>query len=132
MEGICEQFWASTAPTVKDELFTGRMNRSDSEWAFQQYIQASAAATSPSEIKEQPNTNNKQDLIGPSIPAISNNNAAASASTSLAVDSEQYQALLKSKLNLACAAVALTRVHNLLANMIDFFLICILLLELLS
>ncbi|XP_028790304.1 light-inducible protein CPRF2 isoform X2 [Neltuma alba] len=120
VEEISEQFWSPPVSTVKDESSSG-MNRSASEWAFQRFLQEASASHAPRpspssrpdkndepnlEIKEQPKP--RQDLTAPSIPK----NAAGfpnAPSPSVPVDSEQYQAILKSKLNLACAAVALTR-----------------------
>ncbi|KAI9084796.1 hypothetical protein K1719_033202 [Acacia pycnantha] len=120
VEEISEQFWSSPVPTVKDESSSG-MNRSASEWAFQRFLQEASAASHDShpsssdpdknddsslEIKEQPKP--KQEHTASSIPK----NAAVfsnAPSPIIPVDSEHYQAILKSKLNLACAAVALTR-----------------------
>ncbi|CAN1285526.1 Light-inducible protein CPRF2 [Linum perenne] len=66
------------------------MNRSASEWAFQRFLQeaSSAAASDHSFV---------------------NANGTARPPSEIPVDSEEYHAFLKSKLNLACAAVALSR-----------------------
>lgn len=109
------------------------MNRSSSEWAFQRYlqeasasdrtaaattttIQSSSSSTHPPqnddflEIKGSSqhfagagvNANQQQPkMAGPAVGAPPPN---------ISPDSEEYQAFLKSRLELACAAVALTRV----------------------
>ncbi|XP_019058828.1 PREDICTED: basic leucine zipper 63-like isoform X2 [Tarenaya hassleriana] len=76
---------------------TERMNRSASEWAFQRFIlessfSSSAADAGAGEITENFGTS----AVGYSY-------------QSVPVDSEEYRAYLKSKLNLACAAVAMKR-----------------------
>ncbi|KAL2345790.1 hypothetical protein Fmac_007075 [Flemingia macrophylla] len=83
VDEISEQYWvAARKETCKSK---SNMNRSESEWAFQQFLQEAAAASSSSssDVKLKNMDNN--------------------------VHSEDYQAILKTKLNLACAAVALTR-----------------------
>ncbi|KAG2305521.1 hypothetical protein Bca4012_059588 [Brassica carinata] len=64
---------------------TNGMNRSDSEWAFQRFIQESSAGEEAG-----------VSVSGPPSPSVP-------------VDSDEYREFLKSKLNLACAAVALKR-----------------------
>ncbi|KAJ4888047.1 Basic leucine zipper 63 [Raphanus sativus] len=63
------------------------MNRSDSEWALQRFIQESEAG----------------EVYGVSV------SGPPSPPPSVPVDSEEYREFLKSKLNLACAAVAMKR-----------------------
>ncbi|KAG7556846.1 Basic-leucine zipper domain [Arabidopsis suecica] len=70
---------------------TTAMNRSASEWAFQRFIQESSAATDDGE---------STTACGVSV----------SSPPNVPVDSDEYRAFLKSKLNLACAAVAMKRV----------------------
>ncbi|RDX85454.1 Light-inducible protein CPRF2, partial [Mucuna pruriens] len=82
VDEITEQYWvAAKKETCKSK---SKMNRSESEWAFQQFLQEAASSSSSDDLqlKNDPNIN---------------------------VDSDHYQAILKTKLNLACAAVALTR-----------------------
>ncbi|XP_029126966.1 light-inducible protein CPRF2 [Cajanus cajan] len=80
VDEISEQYWvAARKETCKSK---SNMNRSDSEWAFQQFLQEAASSSSSSDVK----------LTNMDI-----------------VDSDDYQAILKTKLNLACAAVAFTR-----------------------
>ncbi|KAK7285129.1 hypothetical protein RJT34_19889 [Clitoria ternatea] len=74
VDEIGEQYWVNARKSNE----SCKMNRSDSEWAFQQFLKEAASASS-------------------------------SSSSSLPVDSQDYHTILKTKLNLACAAVALTR-----------------------
>lgn len=137
--GEISEFWSAPpvpAPTTPDD--TSKMNRSASEWAFQRFLQEASASASASasdssppppqparpcyssasdpnndvveiKVNDQPkpsqlHDNNIDGKNGstPSLPV---------APPNVPIDSEEYQAFLKSKLNLACAAVvALTRV----------------------
>ncbi|GFP87004.1 light-inducible protein cprf2 [Phtheirospermum japonicum] len=87
------------------------MNRSSSEWAFQRFLQEAASpdrnrttlqSEDVVEIKgnnHHQNENQQREMAtsgGPPPPNIP-------------IDSDEYQAFLKSRLDLACAAVALTR-----------------------
>ncbi|KAL6210625.1 hypothetical protein ACLB2K_015857 [Fragaria x ananassa] len=74
---ISDTFWASS-PSLP-------MNRSASEWAFEQFLEEVVSPPPP-----------------PSDPP-----------STAPINSDQYRELLKSKLNLACAAVALTRASSL-------------------
>jgi len=115
-----------------------KMNRSESEWAFQRFLQEASAATFDDNT---PNSSaDKTDVVHINDYGYNNNNAtskscdnnykenamplsngacATAASSSLGapadipVESEDYHAFLKSKLNMACAAVALSRVKFL-------------------
>ncbi|KAG7610712.1 Basic-leucine zipper domain [Arabidopsis suecica] len=69
---------------------TTSLNRSASEWAFNRFIQESSAAADDGE---------SATACGVSV----------SSPPNVPVDSEEYRAFLKSKLNLACAAVAMKR-----------------------
>ncbi|KAI4301919.1 hypothetical protein L6164_035155 [Bauhinia variegata] len=126
VDEISEQFWSppmAISAAATDE--SSKMNRSASEWAFQRFLQEASvpSQTSPpssssaaadrnqdilAEIEEQPKLDQTQN--NESTPF--QNNGAVLPSTpppNVSVDSEEYQAFLKSKLNLACAAVAFTR-----------------------
>ncbi|KAJ1385132.1 Basic-leucine zipper domain [Sesbania bispinosa] len=88
VDEISEECW-SAARDESSCKSKSKMNRSASEWAFQQFLkEASSSSVDDVKIKKDPTTT-------------------ATATTPL--DSEDYQAILKTKLNLACAAVALTR-----------------------
>ncbi|TKY61388.1 Light-inducible protein CPRF2 [Spatholobus suberectus] len=88
MDEISEQYWvAARKESCKSK---SNMNRSDSEWAFQQFLQEAASSSSSDDVKLEKDPNID-------IPGAVND------------DSEDYHTILKTKLNLACAAVALTR-----------------------
>jgi hypothetical protein len=78
------------------------LNRSASEWAFNRFIQESSAAADDGE---------STTACGVSV----------SSPPNVPVDSEEYRAFLKSKLNLACAAVAMKRVLTTLLKFEFFF-----------
>ncbi|XP_010550924.1 PREDICTED: basic leucine zipper 63 isoform X3 [Tarenaya hassleriana] len=90
------------APTAKDTVDavsgdtdgTARLNRSASEWAFQRFIQESSSSSAAG---------------AGDITAAYGSSDAGPPSPCLPVDSAEYRAYLKSKLNLACAAVAMKR-----------------------
>lgn len=130
VEEISEQFWSS--PPQKDgNDASSAMNRSSSEWAFQRFLQE-AESSSPSPKRHQKlhsvgendvveikvkddlpdlsssssSRNHENSKIDASLSAKSNGN------NNIPLDAEDYQAFLKSKLNLACAAVALSRVNS--------------------
>ncbi|KAJ6737400.1 BASIC LEUCINE ZIPPER 63 [Salix viminalis] len=112
-----------------------KMNRSESEWAFQRFLQEASAATFDDTTPSNSSAD-KTDVVHINDNGYSNNNAtskscdnnykgngmslsnggcATAASSSfgapadIPVESEDYHAILKSKLNMACAAVALSR-----------------------
>lgn len=131
---ISDQFWAAQpatapAPTTPEEK--SKMNRSASEWAFQRFLQeASASDSSPPsasdqndvveiKIKEQSNPTQPRNSQQQQQQLHANTTNTKNGSTAsfgvglppnVPIDSEEYQAFLKTKLNLACAAVALSRV----------------------
>lgn len=106
VDEISDHFWPPPIP-VSSAQDSSKMTRSASEWAFQRFIQeATASASSP--------PSSSSDVFFVEIddqPKPPPNNAALlpNASAPLPLDSQDYQAFLKSKLNLACAAVAMTR-----------------------
>nr|XP_011457963.1 PREDICTED: light-inducible protein CPRF2 isoform X2 [Fragaria vesca subsp. vesca] len=114
---ISDTFWASS-PSLP-------MNRSASEWAFEQFLEevvsppppppppppAASAHSSTSKREEvdeevveikKPDRLQQQHLNCPPPPP-------SDPPSTAQINSDQYRELLKSKLNLACAAVALTR-----------------------
>ncbi|TYG95719.1 hypothetical protein ES288_A11G290700v1 [Gossypium darwinii] len=94
VEEIPDHFWSSSAPDDDKNKSPGsEMNRSASEWAFQQFLREEVDKKGEDNEEEEAKENgcfenNKHD----NIPA----------------DVEDYQAFLKKKLNLACAAVAMS------------------------
>jgi len=96
VDEISEQYWvAAKKESCKSK---SKMNRSESEWAFQQFLQEAAS----------PSSSSSSDVKPEKDPDINMN-------ITLNVDSHDYQTILKTKLNLACAAVALTRVSYFFA-----------------
>ncbi|KAG8391029.1 hypothetical protein BUALT_Bualt01G0145500 [Buddleja alternifolia] len=111
---IADQFW-SPHPQIRlgeeeaaeqpssSAAAASRMNRSSSEWAFQRFLQEAAAADLV-EIK----ANHHHHYNGVTV----HQPDMAAAPPNIPTDSDEYQAFLKSRLQLACAAVALTRASN--------------------
>ncbi|XP_041018491.1 light-inducible protein CPRF2-like [Juglans microcarpa x Juglans regia] len=160
VEEISDQFWSaplrpppppphsqsrppSSGSVSLDE--SSRMNRSESEWAFQRFLQLEAASNAETQTEtktetssavqpnkdvvveigdDEGNTKNANNISNQNN-IIRNKSPTSTASTSsfgesctapfnapppnIPIDSDEYQDFLKSKLNLACAAVALTR-----------------------
>ncbi|CAH8299286.1 unnamed protein product [Eruca vesicaria subsp. sativa] len=79
-----DHLWSEPA---KESDGTSGMNRSDSEWAFHRFIQESSAAAEDA-----------ASAYGVSV-----------SEPASPVDSHDYREILKNKLNLACAAVAMKR-----------------------
>lgn len=122
VDEIPEQFWASPPSSSKEP---SQMNRSASEWAFQRFLQESSSPPSSSSVSASgPSAEN--DVVELKVPIDDPKPTPAppAPATSLdpppnvPIDSEEYQAFLKSRLNLACAAVALSRVIILILNII--------------
>lgn len=114
---IADQFWSQAPPPAEDP----KMNRSASEWAFERFLQEATVSTLSDtsssksvpdgdvvEIKDvhKANTNcsSQPQSLSPATTSFTSVSGPA-----VRIDSDEYHALLKSKLNLACAAVALTR-----------------------
>ncbi|KAE9611970.1 putative transcription factor bZIP family [Lupinus albus] len=130
VEEIAEHFWS---PAISSSFSSGaagnessKMNRSASEWAFQRFLQeATSALLSPSSSSvadrndgvvfvetnsHQPKLDRTQSVDATPLPkngAVLGNGPTVPPPGSF--DSEEYQAFLKSKLDLACAAVAVVR-----------------------
>ncbi|KAL0285386.1 UNVERIFIED_CONTAM: Light-inducible protein CP [Sesamum angustifolium] len=124
VDEMADQFWSAHQPPVRlhedadveqPSSFAAaessskvmRMNRSPSEWAFQRFLQEAGA----------PDRNNLQsDDVSETKGSHHHYNdhekretkAAGGLPPNIPTDSEEYQAFLKSRLELACAAVALT------------------------
>ncbi|CAL0300028.1 unnamed protein product [Lupinus luteus] len=126
---IADHFWS---PAIPSSLSSGaadessKMNRSASEWAFQRFLQEATSVTSPPSSSSVADRNDDVVLVETNSHQ-SKLDRAQSVDTTLlqkndavlhngpsvpppgSVGSEEYQAFLKSKLNLACAAVAIAR-----------------------
>ncbi|XP_058770548.1 light-inducible protein CPRF2-like [Vicia villosa] len=110
VDEIPEHFWSPPIHVSGDDE-SSKMSRSASEWAFQRFLQeASVSATSPppSSPLADVDTQSKPTTIAPMDAGVLSNGH-PHPPPPVAVDSEEYRAVLKSKLNLACAAVAMTR-----------------------
>ncbi|KAJ6974687.1 hypothetical protein NC653_030724 [Populus alba x Populus x berolinensis] len=123
-DNITEHFWSPPPPPPPEDL--SKMNRSESEWAFERFLQEASAVTLDDNTSSNSSAD-KTDVVQIKDHGNSNNNATskcsfsngtcATAASSFAapaiipVESDDYHAFLKSKLNLACAAVALTRLN---------------------
>nr|QOC69150.1 bZIP [Paeonia lactiflora] len=119
VEEIPDQLWTAPPPFREPDVSSFKMNRSQSEWAFQRFLQeASLSQTSPpsstggeNDVAVEIQDDNRNQSPG-SIPIhhhSSTSSTSFNAAPNVPIDSEEYQAFLKSRLNLACAAVALTR-----------------------
>lgn len=108
MDDMSDGFWSPHAPPIGlhgdadvEQLSSSAaegMNRSSSEWALQRFLQESTFPTDGiDKIKANHHHPNDNQQPQPAAVAIS-------------ADPDEYQAFLKSRLELACAAVALTRV----------------------
>lgn len=130
VEEISGQLWSSS-PAQRDD--SSKMNRSASEWAFQRFLQEAAAAAAAGDAVSDSSAGDDNDAVLEIEQQSSNQNqnleakegrvSAGSCSgpgngkvpfnapppPNVSIDSEDYQAFLKNKLNLACAAVALSR-----------------------
>ncbi|KAL3631733.1 hypothetical protein CASFOL_024717 [Castilleja foliolosa] len=128
VDEIADQFWSPYAPPIRNHEDADvepasscaaaassskmlGMNRSASEWAFQRFLQEAASPDRNSttlqsddvvEIKS--NNHRYNETQQPEMVA-----AGGPPPPNIPIDSDEYQAFLKSRLDLACAAVALTR-----------------------
>nr|DAD19720.1 TPA_asm: hypothetical protein HUJ06_021183 [Nelumbo nucifera] len=138
VEDIPDPFWPPPPPPVApapappsqsstvQQLEDLKMNRSSSEWAFQRFLQeaSSVAETSPSsvsaassvtppfashEASQRPANGRDDEVVEIKKPPPPPPPPHSDPSPNVPIDSEEYQAFLKSRLNLACAAVALSR-----------------------
>ncbi|XP_024163331.1 light-inducible protein CPRF2 isoform X2 [Rosa chinensis] len=115
---ITETFWASSTSL--------QMNRSDSEWAFEQFLEEVVSAPPPpppraadqltvSSVASAHSSTSKREEVDEEVVEIKKpdrhlNCPPPPLPSTAPINSDQYQReLLKSKLDLACAAVALTR-----------------------
>ncbi|KAI3445269.1 hypothetical protein Pfo_001976 [Paulownia fortunei] len=117
---------SSAATTAAFKMM--RMNRSSSEWALQRFLQEAATPDhtttnlqSSSSSMHPPQNDDIVEIKGNhhySGVGVSGNQqqpdmaAAGAPQPNIPIDSEEYQAFLKSRLELACAAFALTRASN--------------------
>ncbi|CAK8544778.1 unnamed protein product [Lathyrus sativus] len=104
---ITEQYWLTSKACKEGE---SKMNRSDSEWAFQQFLQQQeqeAANTSVAKPCSSSSTSTSTSSSNVDLKLKINNNK--NSNDNNINDSQDYYAILKTKLDLACAAVAMSR-----------------------
>lgn len=113
VEDITDQFWPPATLPAENPT----MNRSASEWALERFLQETTSSLSDTSSSRSAAENDVVEINNGSN-SNSNNNCSAqsrptttsfSPGSSVPMDADEYQAFLKSKLNLACAAVAMTR-----------------------
>ncbi|GJR40677.1 light-inducible protein CPRF2 [Tanacetum coccineum] len=124
-DDIAGHFWSPAAGGDEDESSSSSsasksqqqkstmMNRSMSEWQFQRFLQETSSSVPESSSSKV--DNKKDDVVVVEVKDPHENNINKSTFVgppNVPVDSEEYQAYLKSRLNLACAAVALTRASS--------------------
>ncbi|CAI8615562.1 unnamed protein product [Vicia faba] len=95
---ITEQYWLTSKACKEGE---SKMNRSDSEWAFQQFLQQQHEEEAANTSHAKPCSSSSTSTSSSNVDLKLNNNNIN--------DSEDYYAILKTKLDLACAAVAMSR-----------------------
>ncbi|XP_026449871.1 light-inducible protein CPRF2-like [Papaver somniferum] len=110
---------SSSTTTMDDDDLSMKnqmMNRSSSEWTFQKFLQEAETHTLPSSSSSV--TNNNEEVVEIKEPVILNpppnhsQPSDLSANGSVPIDSEEYQTILKRRLEMACAAVALSRASS--------------------
>lgn len=124
VDDIADQLWSSPPPMrLSHELDSSSttssskmMNRSSSEWAFQRFLQEATAAdttTSSSSSQQIKDQTLNQNLIAdqPKLPMSNTASFGSEPPPNIPIDSDEYQAFLKKRLDLACAAFALTRAN---------------------
>ncbi|KAL4351416.1 hypothetical protein GQ457_06G019430 [Hibiscus cannabinus] len=102
VEEMSDHFWSSSAgggDDNKDNKPVFKMNRSASEWAFQQFLREEVDKKGEDHNEEEEEHKNKNNGYG----CFENKN-----NHNVPADLEDYQAFLKEKLDLACAAVAMS------------------------
>ncbi|XP_057960416.1 light-inducible protein CPRF2-like [Malania oleifera] len=123
MGEISDQFWSSPRIHSSSSKLSSssteessKMNRSESEWAFQRFIQEASASqlSSPPAAAAPSAAASSSTKAGNDVFEINNGHRQATTLLScpppnIPADSEEYQSFLKSRLNLECAAVAFTR-----------------------
>ncbi|KAG5590391.1 hypothetical protein H5410_040905 [Solanum commersonii] len=110
VDEIADQLWSSPPPMrLSHDLDSSSatssskmMNRSSSEWAFQRFLQEAAAADTTSSSSSQQIKLNHNLIPDQSKPM-------SSFGSEPPIDSDEHQAFLKRRLDLACAAFALNR-----------------------
>ncbi|XP_011621614.1 light-inducible protein CPRF2 isoform X1 [Amborella trichopoda] len=108
VEDIAETYWNPHSPPLTNEeeaekIRVSNMNRSASEWAFQRFLEEASATSSSHNNKRQEDEVVEIENPPPLL------NEAQSNENPIPMGSQDHQAILKQRLDLLCAAVALTR-----------------------
>ncbi|XP_039039402.1 LOW QUALITY PROTEIN: light-inducible protein CPRF2-like [Hibiscus syriacus] len=103
VEDMSDHFWSSSATAGggdddKDNKPGSKMNRSASEWAFQEFLRE--------EVDNKGEDHNEGEKVDEELKKKKNGCFGSNNNDNVPADLEGYQAFLKKKLNLACAAVA--------------------------
>ncbi|XP_059652768.1 light-inducible protein CPRF2 [Cornus florida] len=134
VDDIAGQFWSPPPICLEQasaEEESKMMNRSSSEWAFQKFLQEASASDNSPPPPSVPASSSvgdggassampKSDVVEirddqdhrrrhQATMTAGSTTSSDSAPPNIPIDSEEYQAFLKSRLNLACAAVAMSR-----------------------
>ncbi|KAL3814698.1 hypothetical protein ACJIZ3_015966 [Penstemon smallii] len=133
VDEISDQFWSthpsqirlhddgdaaeppSSSSSASSSSKMTRMNRSSSEWAFQRFLQEATALNQTPTTLPPSSSRQNDDVVeikanfGDITTQQRVEMAVGPPPANIPVDSKEYQAFLKSRLELACAAVALTR-----------------------
>ncbi|KAK6233005.1 hypothetical protein SCA6_003078 [Theobroma cacao] len=112
VEEISDHYWSSSSAVsaADDDKKPGsKMNRSASEWAFQQFLREEADRKGEDKKEEEEEAKEELKKKENGVMTSSNGGLENKDKNNIPADSEEYQAFLKTKLNLACAAVAMSR-----------------------
>ncbi|KAK9067487.1 hypothetical protein SSX86_014817 [Deinandra increscens subsp. villosa] len=126
VDDIAGHFWSPSPAADEDESSSSTsasknrstpvmMNRSMSEWQFQCFLQEASgpppesSSSRPNDVVEITDQDTNQSISTTNAGGEAATTSFGASGVNFPVDSEEYQAYLKSRLNLACAAVALTR-----------------------
>jgi len=115
VEEISDPFWSSSHSSSSaaessnnnnNNNNNNKMNRSSSEWAFQRFLEeVSISQNNPSQSLSSTSSSLNETRIEIKDPPLSD----PSLNDNGPIDPEEYQQILKKRLDLACAAVALSR-----------------------
>ena len=106
VDDISDQFlWSSPPPPRHAD--DPKMTRSASVWAFQKFLREEASSS----VSDDTTSSSSKSAGGGNDAAVERKNAGFGGTGGIVpVDLDEYQAFLKARLDLACTAVALTKV----------------------
>ncbi|KAF3781342.1 Light-inducible protein [Nymphaea thermarum] len=111
---MADSFWAASSHAGS----SSELGRNTSEWAFQRHLQSNASTSFPSSSSPEINNVDGRGGGGDSNGFVGSVFwSEKNASTLPHVDSADYQALLKQRLDLACAAVAMARASGVKSHL---------------